>query len=840
MCFFTIALLTGFTKNAIAQNADSKGKDFWLMFNSNYSNNPTLTLFITSAINTSGVVTVPGLSFSAPYTVVANTVTAVIIPTAVATHTNNVVDNKGIHVTANAEVTVYGLNRIPFTTDAYLGLPTDVLGTDYLVLTYGAGEIGVVATQNNTVVTITPTITTLTRNAGVPFSITLNQGQTYELENTNASLDFSGSTITSDKPIGVMGAVRCANIPPGASYCDHICEMLPPTTTFGRKFAAVPLASRTNGDTWRFLASENNTVVKINGVAQAPINRGKFIEKILLTQSLIESDKPILVAEYANGSGFSGNPGDPFMMLIPSLEQFLAGYTLTTVSGFVAHYINIVAPKAVVGLLTLDGVAIPAAQYTAIGTSGFSGAQIKVTDGSHTLAAKLAFGAFQYGFNSDDSYGYPGGQSFSKVATVSSVTLAPKGATAQIKTNACFTASVKDQFNTPVPDVRVDFVITGPNSTSTGFANTNASGIANFCYTGTVIGTDNITASVSSLSDATTFVWTAANNCNIKLTNTSINPACNGTNTGSIDLTVTGATLPATYLWSNGASTQDITGLAAGTYTVKVTDKNACTQNLSVLLTNPAMLTNNITISPNPTVSGQAMATIWLNYGPQSVTLTANTSGGTGAISYDWGALGTSPSILVSPTVTTTYRCTIKDSKGCIKTSSVTVNVIDIKCGLNGTKFIMCRLLPKTNIYQTWCVCIHDLERYLGQGGKLGRCQINVQSREENSFSMDGLTYVDDVIIDIPEGEGDLITQQLKTYPNPAKNYVDVRWNSIFTKTDIVLNVYDISGKLAMTYKPGKTNMKRLDVSKLGNGLYLLKVISNGKAVQSTKVVIQK
>ena len=152
----------------------------------------------------------------------------------------------------------------------------------------------------------------------------------------------------------------------------------------------------------------------------------------------------------------------------------------------------------------------------------------------------------------------------------------------------------------------------------------------------------------------------------------------------------------------------------------------------------------------------------------------------------------------------------------------------------------MCRLLPKTNIYQTWCVCIHDLERYLGQGGKLGRCQINVQSREENSFSMDGLTYVDDVIIDIPEGEGDLITQQLKTYPNPAKNYVDVRWNSIFTKTDIVLNVYDISGKLAMTYKPGKTNMKRLDVSKLGNGLYLLKVISNGKAVQSTKVVIQK
>lgn len=839
-CLFAISLLMSFSQNAIAQNADSKGKDFWLMFNSNYNTNPTLTLFITSSVNTSGVVTVPGLAFSTPYTVVANTVTPVIIPSAVAAHTNNVIDNKGIHVTANAEVTVYGLNRIPFTTDAYLGLPTDVLGTDYLVLTYGAGELGVVASQNSTIVTITPTVTTLTRTAGVPFNITLNQGQTYELENSSTAADLTGTSITSNKPIGVMGAVRCANIPPGAVYCDHICEMLPPTTTFGRKFATVPLKSRTNGDTWRFMASENNTVVKINGVVQAPINRGKFIEKILTTQSIIESDKPILVAQYANGSGFSGNPGDPFMMLIPSLEQFLAGYTLTTVSGYVAHYINIVAPNAVVGLLTFDGVPLPASNYTAIGTSGFSGAQIKVTDGSHTLSARLAFGAFQYGFNNDDSYGYPGGQSFSKVATVSSVTLAPKGATAAINTSACFTGLVKDQFNAAVPDVRVDFVITGPNNAKTGFANTNASGIATFCYTGTIAGKDSITASVSSLSDATSFIWTANNTCNIKLSNTYVNPACNGANNGAIDLTVSGATLPATYLWNNGATTQDITGLTAATYTVKVTDKNACTQTSSIILANPASLNNTITISPNPTVSGQAMATIWTGYGPQSVTLTAAGSGGTGAISYNWGALGNTASILVSPIVTTTYTCTVKDSKGCTKATSVTIYVVDIKCGLNGNKFIMCRLLPGTNTYQTWCLCKHDLERYLSQGGKLGKCQVNVQNRSANSFGMEGLSYVDDVIIDIPDGEGDAISQIMKTYPNPAKNYVDVRWNSMFAKTDIVLNVYDMSGKIVMSYKPGKTNMKRLDISKLGNGLYLLKVISNGKSVQSTKIIVQK
>ncbi len=202
--------------------------------------------------------------------------------------------------------------------------------------------------------------------------------------------------------------------------------MLPPTTTWGKKFGTVPLKSRTNGDTWRFLASEDNTTVSINGVAQSPINRGQFIETILTSQSIIESDKPILVAEYSNGSSFSGEPGDPFMMLVPPLEQFLAGYTLTTVSGFVSHYINIVAPNAIVGLLTLDGTPVPASEFTPISSSGFSGAQVTVTDGSHTLLGTLPFGAFQYGFNSDDSYGYPGGQSFSPVATVNSVTILPK------------------------------------------------------------------------------------------------------------------------------------------------------------------------------------------------------------------------------------------------------------------------------------------------------------------------------------------------------------------------------------------------------------------------------
>ncbi|MCF8239078.1 MAG: choice-of-anchor J domain-containing protein [Saprospiraceae bacterium] len=55
-----------------------------------------------------------------------------------------------------------------------------------------------------------------------------------------------------------------------------------------------------------------------------------------------------------------------------------------------------------------------------------------------------------------------------------------------------------------------------------------------------------------------------------------------GANDGAIDLSVAGGTTPYSYIWSNGPTSQDIQNLAAGTYTVTVTDGNACTSTLSV------------------------------------------------------------------------------------------------------------------------------------------------------------------------------------------------------------------------------------------------------------------
>jgi uncharacterized repeat protein (TIGR01451 family) len=491
---------------------DTLGTDFWLTFPGNHADDDlsALSLFITSNSDTSGTVSIPGLSFSQPFTVNAGTITTIVIPLGAELETSDVVGNLGIHVTSAEQVAIYGLNRQEFTTDAYLGLPSDILGTDYYVMSYSvsfASQFAIVGTQNGTVVTITPTAAAGARLADVPYAITLDQGETYQLRSGG---DLTGSHITSTAPVAVFGSERCTTVPPGTGFCDYIVEQIPPTDTWGERFVTVPLATRTAGDIFRVLASESGTTVAINGATVATLAEGDFFETSLSTASVITSNNPVLTAQYSKGSQADGTNSDPFMMLITPAEQFLDSYVITTpASGFPNNFVNLVVPNGATGTVTIDGSSVPAASFTAVGSSGYSGAAVPIAIGSHVVEADQPFGVFVYGFADDDSYGYPGGGLAAPVAAVNTITLAPAAATTSVGQQHCVTATVRNTLNQPVEGVRVDFTVSGANS-STGFALTNASGLAQFCYTGTNAGPDTITAAVGTITATATNTYVAS------------------------------------------------------------------------------------------------------------------------------------------------------------------------------------------------------------------------------------------------------------------------------------------------------------------------------------------
>jgi len=100
---------------------------------------------------------------------------------------------------------------------------------------------------------------------------------------------------------------------------------------------------------------------------------------------------------------------------------------------------------------------------------------------------------------------------------------------------------------------------------------------------------------------------------------------CKFNNEGAITITATGGSPAYSYLWSNNATTQDVSGLTAGTYTVTVTDTHSCTTTGNWTVTEPDLLTVGGTVTNNVVCNGG-------NEG--SITITA--SGGTTSYTYIW------------------------------------------------------------------------------------------------------------------------------------------------------------------------------------------------------------
>ncbi len=164
----------------------------------------------------------------------------------------------------------------------------------------------------------------------------------------------------------------------------------------------------------------------------------------------------------------------------------------------------------------------------------------------------------------------------------------------------------------------------------------------------------------------------------IVLSTTVVNVLCNGGSNGSIDLTVSGGTPGYTYVWTGGATTQDRTGLVAGTYTVTVTDANGCTATRSATVMQPTALS--LTTTPtNVTCAGG-------NDGAINLTVT----GGTPGYTYDWSNDG--PEMPDNDTqdltglTTGTYTVTVTDANGCTATASqaITANPLPMLFAVTG------------------------------------------------------------------------------------------------------------------------------------------------------------
>jgi hypothetical protein len=350
-------------------------------------------------------------------------------------------DSSCIYVSADAPIICYGMNHKRYTADAFLALPRHTADMHYMVMSYPnsaltsslqerASEFAVAAWEDSTVVTIKPSTVTSSGTTGT-MQFLLNQFECVQVQADPFTTlgDLSGSSVTSNKPVAVFGGHERAEVPVGYTVPltnntsrDHLAEQLPPTTKWGTKFVTSSYfrdANNTQEDLVRVLVRDNDTRVMIDGNQVALLNAGQSYDKLIVGPALIETTGPALVGMYAHTALKDTGAGDPFLAIVPPVEQFYNAFTffISDDPVYTDQHVLIYTERSGINGIFLDGTQLPAIAFTdipgSLGGADYSYADIILTGGVHRLRTnnppEKGIAIVAYGWGQVDSYGYTAG-----------------------------------------------------------------------------------------------------------------------------------------------------------------------------------------------------------------------------------------------------------------------------------------------------------------------------------------------------------------------------------------------------------------------------------------------
>ena len=475
---FVIALLCGISSMVAQDLRDSYGRDFWIAVPPNdhassgnrdpsilsvfvVCNDATVLRFETQkrdGTTFNSTINIPsGVVWELRFNTIEYELRGVTTPGGPCRDCEEPIPSS-IHITTSTDVTMYAVIRDDNTSDAWLVLPTDALGTDYVVSTYASSaeadttfftrtftgaypsQFLIVATDDSTEIDVDLTVSRTASADGSRRSVTLQRGEAYLVQAFVSAQrqndDLTGSRVRATKPIVVLGAHFRAQVPILSETASRDClvEQLPSVDVWGKRVVVPPLVppadirrvSDRDVTLVRILASDTKTALTINGVPTAVLGAGAFLDIPLRDSPLdITATNPILVTiidRSANRGTGSGRSGDPSLIVVPPVEQFLPSYRVTSIEPrqsdaafYTQHQVTCIVPLDHAASLVLDGslqapvVPIPG---TDLGYVHFD-----VSRGRHTIACDTTFGVIVYGYGPAESYGYTGGMAFERLYT---------------------------------------------------------------------------------------------------------------------------------------------------------------------------------------------------------------------------------------------------------------------------------------------------------------------------------------------------------------------------------------------------------------------------------------
>jgi hypothetical protein len=223
------------------------------------------------------------------------------------------------------------------------------------------------------------------------------------------------------------------------------------------------------------------------------------------------------------------------------------------------------------------------------------------------------------------------------------------------------------------------------------------------------------------------------------------------------------------------------------------------------------------TITGGPAIDNCHDNTIYVGYGPQSVTLTTSVSGSTGPYTYLWSNGATTASITVSPTAGTDYTVAVKDGNGCRSNASnvLHVSVIDVRCGKNNDKVSVYHSAGNSGA-QILCISAGAVANHIAHGDCLGdgsnASAKNTAGSAHNNLEQGGISV----------------------FPNPASGKISIALKDIGSAY-LSYQITDISGRVIYTQPISGgvfADVMMLDISAFAPGVYIIRAVTEaGSAV---------
>ena len=210
---------------------------------------------------------------------------------------------------------------------------------------------------------------------------------------------------------------------------------------------------------------------------------------------------------------------------------------------------------------------------------------------------------------------------------------------------------------------------------------------------------------------------------------------------------------------------------------------------------------------------GDECRPVYLGYEPFECTdITVEASGGTPPYSYAWSTGEDTQVITVCPETTTTYDVTVTDVNGCVQVSeSIEVEVIDVRCGNNGNKVLVCHIPPgnEENAH-TICIGFDAVQAHLDHGCYLGAC---------GDIPCDGIDGLQPIGM-----RSDRTADSPVVYPNPTSGAISLLDFELVEFTELeVLNMQGIPVGRANRSDIISSNGTLQFTDRLPEGAYMIK-----------------